>query len=206
MKCVQFNENLLTSLTIPSSVTSIGAGAFINNSALTEVISESTNPATLLANTFDDNSLIDLTVPTGFEQVYINANWMGFNTINTANYTIIQNDIVYQILDIINNDAVAAFDYLGTSTAITIPATVNNYTVTTIGSSAFANNSLTSITIPSSVTTVGASAFASNSLTSVTIPAFVTTIGIFAFNNNYYLTEVISESTNPATLINFTFF
>ena len=206
-----FNTNLLTSVTIPSSVTSIGANAFASNSTLIAVVSESINPATLFASTFDDNSLIDLTVPVGLEQDYIDTGWVGFKSINSVNYTIAQNDILYQILDITNNDEVAAVDYLGASnTAIAIPAIVNdsgfNYNVTTVGASSFANNSLTSVTIPSSVINIGASAFANNSLTNVTIPSLVTSIGASAFQNNFNLVTVTSESTSPATLLSFTFF
>jgi len=49
--------------------------------------------------------------------------------------------------------------------------------VTSIGSSAFSSNSLTSVVIPNSVTSIGNYAFYGNSLTSVTIPNSVTTIG-----------------------------
>ena len=79
-----FSFNSLTTVTIPSSVTSIGDYAFNNNTNLTAVISESTTPATLLANTFDDNSLIDLTIPTGTTTAYNTALWTGFKSV-TAN-------------------------------------------------------------------------------------------------------------------------
>lgn len=61
------------------------------------------------------------------------------------------------------------------SGALTIPTSVNsngiNYTVTTIGTSGFANcSSLTSVTIPNSVTFIGGYAFSEcSSLTSVTV-------------------------------------
>ena len=205
-----FRTNLLASITIPASVTTIGRNAFTTNSALVTVVSQSTNPATLLNFTFDDNSLIDLTVPNGSEQAYIDANWYGFKTVNSTDHTFTQNDIVYQILDITNNDEVATYDYVGASTTVSIPASVTNsgstYNVTTIGGVSFDYNSLTSVTIPNSVTTIGTAAFKNNSLTSLTIPASVTTIGTSAFENNYNLTTVISESTAPATLLSYTFF
>jgi hypothetical protein len=72
---------------------------------------------------------------------------------------------------------------------VTIPNSV-----TTIGSSAFSSNDLTTVTIPDSVTTIGDEAFASNSLTSVTIPNSVTTIGEGAFSRNALTTVTIPNS------------
>ena len=72
-------------------------------------------------------------------------------------------------------------------TDLVIPNTTEygggNYSVTTIGNSAFCNcSSLASIDIPNSVTTIGESAFAScDSLASVNIPNSVTTIGKATF-------------------------
>ena len=72
-------------------------------------------------------------------------------------------------------------DYMGTSSTVIIPETVTNvdidYTVTSIGSSAFEFNQLTSVTIGESVTSIGEFAFFENPLMSV-----------------------ISKSTTPATL------
>ena len=66
---------------------------------------------------------------------------------------------------------------MSASGALTIPATIKGYPVTTIGDWAFAHcDSLTSVTIPDSVTTIGKYAFYyCTSLTSVTIPDSVTT-------------------------------
>ncbi|WP_452218537.1 leucine-rich repeat protein [Lacinutrix undariae] len=205
-----FLFNSLTSISIPAAVTTLGINAFAYNPNLLTVVSESTNPATFLRGVFNNNSLINLTVPAGLEQTYIDANWFGFKTLNGIDYTLTQNGIVYQILDITNNDEVATFDYTGTSATISIPATVANsgfnYDVIIISDLSFYGNSLTSITIPTSVTTIGASAFNNNLLTSVTIPASITTIGAGAFQNNYNLVTVISESITPATLLSYTFF
>ena len=64
-------------------------------------------------------------------------------------------------------------------TSVTIPNSVAS-----IGSNAFANNQLVSITIGNSVTSIGNEAFANNRLTRVTIPNSVTSIGVRAFSGN----------------------
>ena len=69
---------------------------------------------------------------------------------------------------------------------ITIPKTViyngTNYSVTSIGNSAFHGCSITSVTIPNSVTFIDSRAFELNiSLTSVSIPNSVITINQYAF-------------------------
>jgi uncharacterized repeat protein (TIGR02543 family) len=93
------------------------------------------------------------------------------------------------IVDATNPDAgVTLQSYTGaTGVAVEIPATVMidgvSYPVTAIGDGAYANNDLTSVTIPDSVTTIGPAAFAGNALTKVTIPASVTSIGAGAFDN-----------------------
>src|SRR5580698_1276457 len=49
--------------------------------------------------------------------------------------------------------------YAGPPWVVTIPTNINGLTVTSIGASAFAGASLTSVTIPDSVTSIGPGAF-----------------------------------------------
>jgi hypothetical protein len=85
-----------------------------------------------------------------------------------------------------------------TDTAIVIPATVadsgTTYSVTTIGTSAFEFNALTSVIIPDSVTIIGDYAFSENALTSVIIPDSVITIGDDAFVSNALTSVIIPDS------------
>src|SRR5437762_2403510 len=81
--------------------------------------------------------------------------------------------------------------YTGPGGTVTIPNSINGLSVVSIGYSAFAHSSLTSVTIPNSVTSIGNSAFATcRSLTNVTIPASVTSIGYEAFYGCTGLTNV----------------
>ena len=90
------------------------------------------------------------------------------------------NSIKYKI----TGDEVAITDYdTEASGELTIPATIEGKTVTSIGHQAFKScTSLTRITIPDSVTSIESEAFGvCSSLTSITIPDNVTSIGRFAF-------------------------
>ena len=69
-------------------------------------------------------------------------------------------------------------------TDLVIPASIDGYSVTSIGDYAFSGNALTSVIIPDSVTSIGDHAFSGNALTSVTIPDSVTSIGVGAFHGN----------------------
>ena len=72
--------------------------------------------------------------------------------------------------------------YIGQGGAVTIPSTIYNLPVTSIGVEAFFYSSLTSVTIPNSVTSIEEEAFImSAGLTNVTIGANVASIGDYAF-------------------------
>jgi hypothetical protein len=79
-------------------------------------------------------------------------------------------------------------------TTIVIPASFDGSPVVSLSNYAFANNNLTSVTIPDSVTSIGSSAFANNNLTSVTIPDSVTSIGDYAFLRNALTSVTIPDS------------
>ncbi len=98
------------------------------------------------------------------------------------------NGIKYQITELGSPYTVMIVDYLGSATVVNIPDTVtyqsSDFKVTSIRSSAFQANDLTSVTIPNGVISIGGYAFAENFLESVTIPNSVTIIGIRAFLTN----------------------
>ena len=66
------------------------------------------------------------------------------------------NGFVYNI----SNNQITITGYNGTSSQISIPSTINGYSVTTIGSRAFEDNTnISNVTIPGSVKVIGAFAF-----------------------------------------------
>ena len=85
-----------------------------------------------------------------------------------------------------------------------IPSTVTyngkTYTVTSIGTQAFTNCPMLSVTIPSSVKKISMGAFSGcTMLTNVTIPNSVTYLGDYAFKNCYQL-QTISISDNVTSI------
>ena len=100
-----------------------------------------------------------------------------------------ENSIVWSctIIESTTNVSIVPKDKSSLPVSVTIPSSVTDnstdYTVTTIGQSAFSYCSgLTSITIPGSVTTISGDAFQGcTGLQSITIPASVTSIGDYAF-------------------------
>ena len=85
-------------------------------------------------------------------------------------------------------------------------ATTFPETVTSIGSAAFEESALTSITIPSKVTSIQSQAFMdSKSLTEATLPASLTAIGMYAFDGCTALTKVTSHVQQPFSIADRTF-
>ena len=165
----------LTSVTIPDSVTTIGAGAFNGCSNLTSVtIGDSVTE--IGYRVFEDcSSLTSVTIPDSVTMI-------GYSAFEDC----------YSLTSVTIGDSVTtigggAFCNCSSLTSVTIPDSV-----TMIGNEAFFGcSSLTSVTIGDSVTTIGNYAFCGcDSLTSVTIPDSVTTIGQYTFCNCESLTSV----------------
>lgn len=103
-----FEANSMTELTIGNSVNSIGYFAFAGNSPLTKVTSTSTTPArmpTWAFSIYNDlrKDKIDLFIPAGTNQAYIDANWTGFKSINTQGTLSIKSELL-------NNLTVTSYD------------------------------------------------------------------------------------------------
>ncbi|MDD7416214.1 MAG: leucine-rich repeat protein, partial [Spirochaetales bacterium] len=185
----------LKCVTIPDSVTSIGANTFFNCSNLREVRYES-GLEDWLKISFSDN----------YSNPCANGAYLYFNGVLVEN-VIIPNDITsigkyalyncdslssVRISSSVTSIGKGAFSCCTNLTNLTIPNSV-----TIIGESAFSScPELTSIIIPDSVTIIGGGAFAGcKNLTSITMPGDAS-IGIDAFSACGSLSVRVSEGTS----------
>ena len=165
----------LTSLTIPSGVTSIGRNAFDGCSGLTSMTIPSSVTSIGGAAFHGCSGLTSLTIPSGVTEIGDEA-FSGCSGLTSLSLP----SSVTSIDD-------GAFEGCSGLTSLTIPSSV-----TSIGDWAFHGCSgLTSLTIPSSVTSIGDYAFwGCSGLTSLTIPSGVTSIGKWAFRGCSGLTSI----------------
>ena len=165
----------LTSLTIPSGVTSIGWGTFKGCSGLTSLTIPSSVTSIGDWAFYDCSGLTSLTIPSGVTS--IGKDTFGYCSGLTS----------LTIPSGVTSIGDWAFSDCSGLTSLTLPSSV-----TEIGESAFYDCSgLTSLTLPSSVTSISDDAFLNCSgLTSLTIPSSVTSIGDWAFSGCSRLTSI----------------
>ena len=180
----------LTSVTIPSSVTSIGKWAFKGCVGLTSV----TIPSSVTS--IDDSAFSGCSGLKSFEVDSENSTYCSINGVlcskdgRTLIRNVIGNGTIPSSVTCIGE---RAFSGCSNLTSVTIPSSV-----TIIGEQAFSGCSgLTSVSIPSSVTSIGFVAFEDCSgLTSVTIPSSVTNIMCGAFAGCSGLTSFVVDPEN----------
>ena len=165
-----FRDSSVTSVTIPASVTEIGANAFAGCTNLTSV-------------TYGGD-WSNLTIQSGNPAVEDAAK-------DAAN------EQLFDFEFILNNTAVVVISYNGTAADVTIPSRYKGKPVTMIDHAAFHNNSaVTSVTIPDSVTAIPDDAFGfCSQLTNISIPNSVTFIGFSAFNSCTSLKSITLPSS-----------
>lgn len=165
-----FRDFSVTSVTIPASVTEIGANAFAGCTNLTSV-------------TYGGD-WSNLTIQSGNPAVEDAAK-------DAANEQLFDFDFI------LNNTAVIVIRYKGTAADVTIPSRYKGKPVTVIDPVAFYNNSaVTSVTIPDSVTAIPDYAFGfCSQLTNISIPNSVTFIGFSAFNSCTSLKSITLPSS-----------
>lgn len=166
-----FRDSSVTSVTIPASVTEIGANAFAGCTNLTSV-------------NYIGGDWSKLTIQSGNPAVEDAAK-------DAAN------EQLFDFEFILNNTAVTVTRYKGTAADVTIPSRYKGKPVTVIDPVAFCNNSaVTSVTIPDSVTAIPDYAFGyCSQLTNISIPNSVTFIGFSAFNSCTSLKSITLPSS-----------
>jgi hypothetical protein len=92
----------------------------------------------------------------------------------------------------------------GISGAITIPDSLDGYTVTAISTSAFQNcTNLTSVAIPSSVTSIGDTCFTKcSNLATAALPTALTYLGMYSFAECFKLTSVTIPNSVTTISVN----
>ncbi len=166
-----FRDSSVTSVTIPASVTEIGANAFAGCTNLTSVNYE--------------GDWSNLTIQSGNPAVEDAAK-------DAAN------EQLFDFEFILNNTAVIVTNYRckGTAADVTIPSRYKGKPVTAINNAAFPNSAVTSVTIPDSVTSIPDAAFVNCSqLTNISIPNSVTYIGFSAFDGCASLKSITLPSS-----------
>lgn len=162
-----FRDSSVTSVTIPASVTEIGANAFAGCTNLTSV-------------TYGGD-WSKLTIQSGNPAVQDAANAPLFDFEFTPDNTAV----------IVTN-----YKYNGAAADVTIPSRYQGKPVTTIGHAAFFNSAVTSVTIPDSVTSISDEAFINcPKLTNISIPNSVTYIGFSAFSSCTSLKSITLPSS-----------
>ena len=188
----------LTSMTIPSGVTSIGEGTFCDCSGLTSLTIPS-GVTSISDYAFSGCSgLTSLTIPSGVTSIgdYVFYDCSGLTSLTLpSSVTSIGREAFRScsgltsltIPSCVTEIGESAFEGCSGLTSLAIPSSV-----TEIGESAFSGCSgLTSLTIPSGVTSIDQYTFAGCSgLTSLTIPSGVTSIGNYAFADCSGLTSI----------------
>ena len=185
------NNDKITSVIIPDSVTSIGDEAFYDCDSLTSIVIPD-SVTSIGSQAFQYCSFTSITIPDSVTSIG-NEAFSGCSKLTSV--------VIGDSVTSIGNEAFSGCSKL---TSIIIPNSV-----TSIWGAAFYNcSSLTSIVIGDSVTSIGDEAFYDcDSLTSIVIPDSVTSIGIDAFSGcNIPITEYkycnyIPSGDNPYAVL-----
>jgi hypothetical protein len=189
----------LTSLALPSTVTSIGGSAFSGCAGLTSLtIPQSVS--SIGATAFTGTTFTTLNY-SGTEREWASVTkettWKDGSAITSVVCSDLSDDYTFTYTKTADGAGYILAKYNGTLTNVTIPSVFDGLPVKQIGNgSAVFSSYVTNITIPSSVNTVGASAFSGcSAITSLTLPTSITTIGASAFSGCSSLTSLTLPST-----------
>lgn len=171
----------LSSVVLPSGITSIAEGAFAGTKI--ENISLPSSVAKIGSYAFYDcDNLKSLTLPASIKEIgdYLASGCDNLTTVDLSASSITQ---------------LPSFAFLNCKvlTSVSLPAS----SLTSIGESAFAGTTkLSSISLPVSLRAIGNKAFEKSGLTEIVVPENVVNFGEYAFANCQQLISVILKSEN----------
>ncbi len=180
-----FANNHICHVDLPSSLTKIGSYAFQSNCLTEDGLNG--NPTlgdgVYANNNFPDNNMFVYKTNADGTKDYTTI--VAYGGTGTQNLVIPEWKNGYQLKTI----ASGAFSGTKLKGSVYIPDSV-----TTLGSSCFYNNSITSVHLPANLVSVGGTAFRSNKLTSIELPEGLKTIGGSAFRGNQLTSVTIPDS------------
>ena len=188
-----FTGSTISSLSLPASVTSIGAGVFDECYSLTAITVNAANPVFSSANgvLFDKTQANLWRFPAGKTGAYTLPN----TVTNLAAYGFYECAGLTSITFSTNLAGIGAWAFAGSG--LSNVAWPNR--VTSIGDAVFyACSSLANLSLPASLRSIGDSAFAATSLTSLVLPASLTNIADAAFDTCSSLTSLYFLGNPPA--------
>ena len=199
----------LTSITIPSSITSIGWDAFWDCTGLTRVtvtdltawcnIDNNSNPLYFAHHLYlNDTEVTDLVIPDGVTAIrkHLFEGCTGLTSVIIPNSATAIGENAFAVCSgltrVTTGNGVTEIEPVAFEGCTALTSVTLGNAVTTIGGSAFAGcTALTGIVIPNSVTSIGGGAFSGcTSLASATIGKCVTSIGYAAFKGCAALTSI----------------
>lgn len=196
-----YNLDEITSLTLPSTLKSIGANAFYTCSSLKGTVIIPKSVTSIGTGAFMKTPIEAINVEDG------NANYMSSNGVLYTKdgtklmiYPYGKTDTNYTVLEGTKEIAVYSF-YEAKLKTVDLPSTL-----TTVSGYAFQNSAITSVVIPASVKSIGQGAFKTNSLQTVYLKS--TSLNLFgnAFADLksgsiiYTMSEAIVEKFIPGTI------
>ena len=191
--------NIQTSYTVPSTVASIGASAFIGAMNLEQITIDANNnnySSDSYGVLFNKNKTILINYPAG----NIQTSYTLPSTVTSIGASAFQSATNLEQVTLpanISSIGASAFQGATSLAQITLPANLSS-----IGASAFQGaTSLTQITLPANLSSIGSNVFASTpNLLSITIPAGVTSISASAFTGSGLTSVTFANPSSGLTV------